>query len=109
MRICLEYNNKIIITDNDVSFFSAGEFKFNIPQGNYYSDGCFELIVNTESKHINSDIILICLIANAIDELDIRVPKNLTLNYLPYSRQDRVCNAGESFSLKVIIGILKKL
>ena len=47
-----------------------------------------------------------------VDALRIENPKvrlTLALPYLPYARQDRACQKGESFSLKVIIDLINAL
>lgn len=47
------------------------------------------------------------LINDAIKRINPNARVILSLSYVPYSRQDRVCSPGEPFSLQVIVDILK--
>lgn len=49
------------------------------------------------------------LIVNAIRNIKQYISIELLVPYLPFARQDRVCNEGESFSLKVIGDVLNSL
>jgi ribose-phosphate pyrophosphokinase len=53
-------------------------------------------------------IIDVLLVQNAIENNNSNAIVVLVADYLPYSRQDRVCSLGESFSLKVMLDILNK-
>jgi ribose-phosphate pyrophosphokinase len=57
----------------------------------------------------NDDLINLALLTDAVrrDRPDIEI--NLEILYFPYARQDRVCNTGESLSVKVIAGIINSL
>lgn len=55
-----------------------------------------------------NDLFAIALVQNAIKELtDRRI--NLYIPYIPYARQDRICDNGESFSVKVLANYLNSL
>lgn len=56
----------------------------------------------------DSEIMLIAQISNALRQ-NTEAYISLMMPYLPYSRQDRVCHAGEAFSLKVFAGIINSL
>lgn len=87
----------------ETSIFPGGEIwiKLNIPVG-------------TNSVRINSrcnssnDLMRIIMTVDAlrrhgVDKIELFIP------YFPYSRQDRICNQGESFSVKVICNIFNML
>ena len=85
--------------------FPAGETAVKIPH--LCDSDHFHIIMDFES---NDDIINLMFLCDAIREMhgnDIRI--DLHISYMPYARQDRYCDAGESFSLKVICGILNSL
>ena len=111
MAVNLKLNDEYILKYEDISRFSAGEFNFNIENKNLKNimpNNIFEIVVNSDAHTLNDDIVLVCLISNAIDQIPLNKKiKHLNIPYLPYSRQDRVCNVGESFSLKVIANIFK--
>lgn len=57
------------------------------------------------------DIMVLCLTVDALRSY-IKFPTAttvLTIPYLPYSRQDRVCNLGEAFSLRAFAAIINSL
>lgn len=56
----------------------------------------------------SEDLIRLAMIKDALEKID-RTPINLFLPYLPYARQDRVCDTGESFSLKVFCNLINNL
>lgn len=58
----------------------------------------------------DSDSILSLLLAiDAIRRVNCHTQIRLTIPYFPYARQDRVCNAGESLSVKVMANLINGL
>lgn len=56
----------------------------------------------------NEEIIELLLVANALKRQGIII-EDIALPYIPFSRQDRVCNPGEAFSLKVFADVINSL
>lgn len=59
----------------------------------------------------SSDLMKLLLIKNSLDNIALEyyqssIPCSLLMPYIPYARQDRICNKGEAFSLKVFANIL---
>lgn len=59
----------------------------------------------------SSDLMKLLLIKNSLDNIALEycrqnIPCTLLMPYIPYARQDRICNKGEAFSLKVFANIL---
>jgi len=82
--------------------FSAGETQVRlsaIPEGT-------EKISVTADIHNSQTLVELLLTLDAINRLEYLGPVELTLPYLPYSRQDRDCAPGESFSLSVLVNCL---
>lgn len=52
----------------------------------------------------SDDLMKLCLLSNAFKD-----KKTLILPYIPYARQDRICNKGEALSIKVFANILNSL
>lgn len=92
-------NNKQV----DYFYFSAGEIQVQLPENINE-----ERAILTWKPTTASDIMLLLLTVNALHEMYIH-DIDLSVLYLPYARQDRVCNSGEAFSLKVIINLLLSL
>ncbi len=61
--------------------------------------------------HLNNsdDIMCLLLVVDAIRRVNSLTTINLTIPYFPYARQDRVCNEGESLSVKVMADIINNL
>lgn len=57
-------------------------------------------------KLTSDDIFILLNIFDAIKRIDPYAIIDLYTAYLPYARQDRVCNSGESFALEVFISLL---
>lgn len=99
-KITITINRQQIKTFN----FSGGECHVTI-EGIAIGD-----VTNVEAYLYNSDEIMRLLMA--IDALRQENPQthiDLTILYFPYARQDRVCNSGESFSAKVMAGLINGL
>lgn len=58
--------------------------------------------------HNAEDIMKLALIKSALDELGVEHVK-LVLPCVPYAQQDRVCNRGEAFSLKVFGNLINEM
>lgn len=57
----------------------------------------------------NEDIINLALLVDAVRREYREIELSLEIPYFPYARQDRVCNKGESLSVKVIANIINSL
>lgn len=88
--------------------------KFNFPTG----ESSVKIgAVYSDLKHVtidfmwesNEDLIDLMLTVDAIRRINKEARIFLIIGYLPYSRQDRVCNAGESLSLAVITSLINSL
>ena len=90
--------------------FPAGEVGLKLDKNDYgFKVGATSFTI-TENV-INSDALI--RIAMAKDALERVVgkdrPIHLFIPYFPYSRQDRVCDGGEAFSLKVVADYINNL
>lgn len=56
----------------------------------------------------SDDILELVMVVDALERID-DTPIKLIMPYVPYGRQDRVCDAGESFSLKAFTQIINGL
>jgi ribose-phosphate pyrophosphokinase len=87
----------------DLGIFSGGEIRVRIDTAKVLTN------VRIEAYIFNSDdVMTLIMLVDALRQInttDIR----LTIPYLPYARQDRVCNPGEAFSSKVFAGIINSL
>jgi ribose-phosphate pyrophosphokinase len=64
-------------------------------------------VVNVFAHLKNSDDVMSLLMASdAVDRQYNNAKKNLNLAYVPYARQDRVCNEGESLSISVLANLI---
>jgi len=66
-------------------------------------------VVWVEASIRDSDgLIMLALIKDILEKQNVEEIK-LNLHYMPYARQDRVCNDGEAFGLKVIANLINSL
>ena len=80
--------------------FSGGEChtKITPPQNNN------RVVITCRAKSSN-DILKILMAKNALDNMGV-IETHLVIPYLPYVRQDRICDEGEAFSLKVFCSLI---
>ncbi len=93
-------SNAANVINYKTSMFPGGEVyvKVDIP------DWCSSVRINSRCNN-SDDLMRIILAADAIRRAGIE-QIGLFIPYLPYSRQDRVCEKGESFSLKAVCALL---
>ena len=85
--------------------FPAGEEHVDISGIGGYIDE--PIAIHAELKS-SQDVMRLLLLRNALDGYDATKgkPVKLFLEYIPYGRQDRLCNDGESFSLAIMAWLL---
>jgi len=98
-----------ILIDTKNWLFPGGEVGIKLLDNNLqFKYAEFDFVTIDARVRNSNDLFAIALVQNAIQELTDK-PINLFLPYLPYARQDRICDNGESFSLKVVINYLNSL
>ena len=101
-----EPNKNIIVENNPIlqTVFSDGSLNIRIQNEEdvKYLENC---IISVRLK-TPSDIISLLLTTNAIRKINCDVDISLKMYYTPYSRQDRVCNDNEAFSLEVFCDLI---
>ena len=98
------------ILDYDIIQFSGGELHVKLKNFNDFEvDDSTTIFIKTEHTP-NYMIMELALLVDAIRNVfDARYKLILGLLYVPYGRQDRVCNEGEAFSLRVFADMLNAL
>jgi ribose-phosphate pyrophosphokinase len=90
--------------------FPGGEVGVNINSGSLdWKDGVLREVRNVDlvAKIQNSDDLMAMFLAtDAIRRVYPLASIDLLIPYFPYARQDRVCNAGEALSVKVIATLI---
>jgi len=85
------------------SIFPGGEVHIRLKNGVERHVGPFTI---TAYLHSSNDLMKLLLITDALKIKCGNAPIYLVLPYVPYGRQDRVCNDGESLSLRVFANII---
>ena len=92
--------------DHKKFIFPGGEVNVQVTQD--VTDSPYDgLVVNADLQN-SDDIMEMLLVCNALKRLGYRRLK-LVIPYVPYARQDRVCNEGEAFSLEVMCDLINSL
>jgi len=86
--------------------FAGGEEHVKLgklPVGSYLGEVVVKGLVKSSSNFME-----LLLLADALYELESSIAETITadIGYMPYSRQDRVCNVGEAFSLRLFLQML---
>ena len=87
-----------------VSKFNAGEINVCL-EDMYYTNDLNSITISGEVTS-SDDIMELLLLNDAIERKFTFKRKVLKMNYVPYSRQDRVCNDGEALSIKVFANLI---
>lgn len=87
--------------------------QFNFPAGEVGVEIQYHARANDVEKveliaHLKNadDVISLLLVSDAVDRKYTNAKKELKLNYVPYGRQDRICNEGESLSISVFANLI---
>lgn len=90
--------------------FSGGELHVQLDTSNYIEDidDAFELDIQT-LQYPMTLMTELSLLRNALQKVFPITIDYLTLPYVPYGRQDRVCSEGDAFSLEVFANQLNRL
>lgn len=100
---------KLFVNDNIIipviSKFPGGEIKVTIPQIQlfHYQQ------VRIDAMLLNSDDIMTLVMLKDVLTRGLCYHVRLTMPYIPYARQDRVCNVGEAFSLEAFAMLINSL
>jgi ribose-phosphate pyrophosphokinase len=89
--------------------FPAGEVGFSLNADDHryrYDQAEYQTIIARIQN--SNDVMELVLAKDALERFD-RTPIRLVLPYVPYARQDRACNPGESFSLKAFARVINSL
>lgn len=108
IKIIKKTTTQIFELDYKSFIFNGGEVSIKLDSFNYFFFAVKAPITLVSRIQNSNDFFVLANIKNALEELD-HHDIELFLPYLSYSRQDRVCASGESFSLKVFANLLNSL
>lgn len=85
-------------------------FKFSGGEVHPKIEGVYPENISVKAFIRNADDIMeLLLVKNALDQMLYFKRIDLVIPYVPYARQDRVCNAGEAFSIKVMCDLINSM
>ena len=91
----------------EVMVFSGGEVNVTLPS--HFPPVVYNLVVQARLRNAE-DIISLMMIKDALDRhIRAKYSATLSLHYVPYARQDRVCNEGEALSIKVFADLVNSM
>ncbi len=88
----------------EASVFPGGETHIKLPNFIFVDN----ITVTAKIRSAN-DLMELILVKEALDYYYNNLDKYLVLHYMPYARQDRRCNPGESFSLMPVLNMINRL
>ncbi|WP_313696975.1 ribose-phosphate diphosphokinase [Achromobacter sp.] len=94
-------------TDKPAAFrFPGGEMQVTIPAGlREQADAAREFRIHALLKSAD-DVMQLLLLTDALRRLNPAAPVHLDMPYVPYARQDRVCNPGEALGAAVFCKLI---
>ena len=100
------YTEKGIEIEYKSFIYSGGEVSVKLEQ----KFPKFKTLLILAFLKSSDDIMLLLNITDALRrQFGFETPLHLHLNYCPYARQDRVCDEGEAFGLKVFANLINNL
>lgn len=100
-------NNNHVVIPYKKMVFSGGEVHVK------FQDVVDEDVVLLADIHSSDDLMELMFLVDAIRrnavDMEEKIKISLVMPYVPYARQDRLCNEGESFSLKVFCDIINSM
>ena len=103
----------ILLQGQEIKYtiFNGGEVHLNVLERGVFHDQSNILPEQKIVAHLqnSNDVMALLMVVDALRNLDSKVVIKVHIPYLPYARQDRVCNTGEAFSLKVFTQIINSL
>lgn len=98
---------KINLNEIKHSIFPGGEVHVCLDIDTIYRIGeAKEIFISADRISSSDEVMKLLLVTDAIRNCSNTTPINLTMNYVPYGRQDRVCVPGESLSIKVFSNLI---
>lgn len=86
--------------------FPGGESQVTVPAGlRAQADAASEFRIHALLKSAN-DVMQLLMLTDALRRLNPAVPVHLDMPYVPYARQDRVCNPGEALGAAVFCKLI---
>ena len=101
-------NMQGVVIEPKTFTFPGGELNVTLPAANLKFLESSMFFIQAFIKN-SADIMELFLTVDALRRLTNNKPIQLVLPYVPYARQDRVCNAGESLSIKVFCDLINSL
>jgi ribose-phosphate pyrophosphokinase len=86
--------------------FSGGEEHIRIDQKEVQYENSFIIHANLTSS---AEIIKLMMITDALRRVTVNAQITLNMPYIPYARQDRVCNPGEALGIRVFCDLINSL
>ena len=91
----------------DYSVFNGGEINLRLPE-EFLNTPAETILIHSRLQNSN-DIMALCMLMDALKREHPDSSYVLVIGYVPYARQDRVCNPGEALSIKVFANIINSL
>jgi ribose-phosphate pyrophosphokinase len=106
LREKIEYHKQEV----KVFEFPGGEVSVKLPERLVEAPESYRTITVHAQITDSMGVMSLLLINNAINHLNVRdYRKELVITYVPYARQDRVCNPGEALSIQVMAQLINSM
>jgi len=109
----LNYTAEDFVKDKNIRIFTNNHIEIEYDNFTFSGGEEHVRVFGSLKKHVyivakiktSSDLMKLLLITDALRRMNKKID-SLYLTYIPYARQDRVCNEGESLSVKVFADII---
>jgi len=101
IRITGQMGTKLYPIDFKSFVFSGGEVSVKITGETEYSRYFIRALLQS-----SNDVFELLMVTDALRRIAPNTPINLEMPYIPYARQDRVCDHGEALSIRVFADLI---
>ncbi len=83
--------------------FNGGEVSVSVPVDEVKNASVVRIVAHIKNS---DDLMTLLLVNDAVKRVNPSARRDASIPYIPYGRQDRVCNPGEAFSLKIACDLI---
>lgn len=97
----------INLSNIEALVFPGGEINVRLSKDDVYiMKGLKEVKIIASRIKSSEEVMKLLLLTDAIRNCNLSISISLEMDYVPYGRQDRVCNEGEALSIKVFANLI---
>ena len=108
-QVSLRFGKTYTEVDVDYKVFNGGEINLRLPEELLGKKDIIGVSIMHKGMKNSNDLMALLMLNDALRRAYPRAEYRLGMGYVPYARQDRVCNDGEAHSMKVFGNLINTM